>query len=58
MQNLKWKAIVLLDGNAHPTIDAMTNRTMNYAPGSAKQVLSALANTPDGVIISVDMTWV
>jgi putative ABC transport system permease protein len=32
----------------------MTNRTTNYAAGSAKQVLDALANTPNGVIISVE----
>ncbi len=43
-----------VDGNAQQTIDAMTNRTTNYAPGSAKQVLNALANTPNGVIISVE----
>jgi len=43
-----------VDGNAQQTIDAMTNRTTNYAPGSAKQVLDALANTPNGVIISVE----
>jgi putative ABC transport system permease protein len=42
------------DGNAQQTIDAMTNRTTNYTPGSAKQVLDALANTPNGVIISVE----
>lgn len=43
-----------VDGNAQQTIDAMTNRTTNYAAGSAKQVLDALANTPNGVIISVE----
>ena len=43
-----------VDGNAQQTIDAMTNRTTNYAPGSAQQVLDALANTPNGVIISVE----
>ena len=43
-----------IDGNAQQTIDAMTNRTTNYAAGSAKQVLEALANTPNGVIISVE----
>ena len=43
-----------IDGNAQQTIDAMTNRTTNYASGSAKQVLDALANTPNGVIISVE----
>ncbi len=43
-----------VDGAAQQTIDAMTNRTTNYAPGSAKQVLDALANTPNGVIISVE----
>jgi putative ABC transport system permease protein len=43
-----------VDGNAKKTIDAMANRTTNYAPGSARQVLDALANTPNGVIISVE----
>ena len=43
-----------VDGTAQQTIDAMTNRTTNYAPGSAKQVLDALAQTPNGVIISVE----
>lgn len=43
-----------VDGGAQQTMDAMTNRTTNYAPGSAKQVLDALANTPNGVIISVE----
>ncbi len=43
-----------VDGAAPQTIVAMTNRTTNYAPGSARQVLDALANTPNGVIISVE----
>lgn len=43
-----------VDGAAQQTIDAMTNRTTNYAPGSAKQVLDALENTPNGVLISVE----
>lgn len=43
-----------VDGSAKQTVDAMTNRTTNYAPGTAKQVLDALANTPNGVIISVE----
>lgn len=43
-----------VDGAAQQTIDAMTNRTTNYAPGSAKQVLDALAATPNGVLISVE----
>jgi putative ABC transport system permease protein len=43
-----------VDGSAQKTIDAMTNRNTNYAPGSARQVLDALANTPNGVIISVE----
>ncbi len=42
------------DGAAQQTIDAMINRTTNYAPGSAQQVLDALASTPNGVIISVE----
>jgi putative ABC transport system permease protein len=43
-----------VDGSAQKTIDALTNRTTNYAPGSAQQVLDALAKTPNGVIISVE----
>lgn len=43
-----------VDGSAQQTIDAMTNRTTNYAPGSTRQVLEALAATPNGVIISVE----
>jgi hypothetical protein len=39
-----------VDGSAQQTIDAMTNRTTNYAPGSAKQVLDALANTPNETV--------
>ena len=42
------------DGAAQQTINAMTNRTTDYAPGSAQQVLEALAGTPNGVIISVE----
>jgi putative ABC transport system permease protein len=43
-----------VDGTAQKTLDAMHNRTTNYAPGSARQVLEALASTPNGVIISVE----
>jgi putative ABC transport system permease protein len=43
-----------VDGSAQKTIDAMRNRTTNYAPGSAQKVLDALAGTPNGVIISVE----
>lgn len=43
-----------VDGAAQQTIDAMTNRTTNYAPSTARQVLDALAATPNGVIISVE----
>ncbi len=43
-----------VDGAAQETIDAMSNRTANYAPGSARQVLDALVNTPNGVIISAE----
>lgn len=43
-----------VDGTSPKTLDAMRNRTTNYAPGSAQQVLDALANTPNGVIISVE----
>lgn len=43
-----------VDGTAQKTLDALRNHTTNYAPGSAAQVLAALANTPNGVIISVE----
>jgi putative ABC transport system permease protein len=43
-----------VNGASQKTIDALTNRTTNYASGSAKQVLDALANTTNGVIISVE----
>jgi putative ABC transport system permease protein len=43
-----------VDGTSRKTMDALTNRTSNYAPGSAKQALDALASTPNGVIISVE----
>ena len=43
-----------VDGAAKQTVEAMTNRTTNYAPGSARAVLAALAGTPNGVIISVE----
>ncbi len=43
-----------VDGAAKQTVDAMTNRTTHYAPGSARAVLAALAATPNGVIISVE----
>jgi len=43
-----------VNGAAQPTITALTNRTTKYAPGSARQVLDALSNTPNGVIISVE----
>jgi putative ABC transport system permease protein len=43
-----------VNGSAQKTIDAMTNRNTNYAPGSTQQVLNALASTPHGVIISVE----
>jgi len=43
-----------VDGTAQKTLDAMRNLTTNYAPGSARQVLDALAATPNGVIISVE----
>jgi putative ABC transport system permease protein len=43
-----------VDGASPQTIQALTNRTTNYAPGSARQVLDALAGTPNGVIISVE----
>jgi putative ABC transport system permease protein len=43
-----------VDGTAPKTLAAMRDHTANYAPGSAQQVLDALANTPNGVIISVE----
>ena len=43
-----------VNGADPQTVTALTNRTNNYASGSAKQVLDALANTPNGVIISVE----
>ncbi len=43
-----------VDGAAQQTIEAMRYRTTQYAPGSSQQVLDALANTPNGVIISVE----
>ncbi len=43
-----------VDGSSPQTIDAMRNRTTNYTPGSAQHVLDALANTSNGVIISVE----
>ena len=43
-----------VDGTAQQTIDAINNHTNKYAPGSAKEVLDALAKTPDGIIISVE----
>lgn len=43
-----------VDGTSPKTLEAMRNRTTNYAPGSAQQVLDALANTPNGVIISME----
>jgi putative ABC transport system permease protein len=43
-----------VDGTAQKTLAAMRNRTTNYASGSARQVLDALASTPNGVIISVE----
>jgi putative ABC transport system permease protein len=43
-----------VDGAAPQTVAAMRDRTTHYAPGFARQVLDALANTPNGVIISVE----
>ena len=43
-----------VDGTAQQTIDAINNHTNTYAAGSAKKVLDALANTPNGIIISVE----
>jgi putative ABC transport system permease protein len=43
-----------VDGTAQQTLDALRNHTTNYAPGAARPVLDALANTPNGVLISVE----
>jgi len=43
-----------VDGAATKTIDALNGHTTGYAPGNARQVLDALAATPNGVIISVE----
>jgi putative ABC transport system permease protein len=43
-----------VDGSAQKTIVAMRDRTSNFAPGTARQVLDSLTNTPNGVIISVE----
>ena len=43
-----------VDGTSSQTLEAMRNRTTNFTPGSAQLVLDALANTPNGVIISVE----
>jgi putative ABC transport system permease protein len=43
-----------VDGSSPRTLNALHNRTTNYASGSAQQVLDALARTPNGVIISVE----
>jgi putative ABC transport system permease protein len=43
-----------VDGTSPKTLAAMRDHTTHYAPGSARQVLDALANTPNGVIISVE----
>jgi putative ABC transport system permease protein len=43
-----------VNGTAQKTLDAMRNRTTNYASGSASHVLDALDSTPNGVIISVE----
>jgi putative ABC transport system permease protein len=43
-----------VNGTAQQTITALTNRTTKYAPGSARQVLDALSNTHNGVIVSVE----
>ena len=43
-----------LDGAAPQTLEAMRNHTTDYAMGSAALVLDALAQTPNGVIISFE----
>jgi ABC-type antimicrobial peptide transport system permease subunit len=43
-----------VDGAAQQTIDAMANRSSNYAPGLARDALEALVTTPSGVLISVE----
>lgn len=43
-----------VDGSSPRTLAAMRDHTANYAPGSAREVLDALAGIPNGVIISVE----
>src|SRR5215216_3901894 len=43
-----------VNGTSQQTMDAINNHTNQYAAGSAKEVLDALANTPNGIIISVE----
>lgn len=43
-----------VEGTAQQTLDALRNHTTNYAPGAARPALDALANTPNGVLISVE----
>lgn len=43
-----------VNGTAQQTNDALSNRTTDYAPGSAQQTLDVLAHTPNGLILSVE----
>jgi putative ABC transport system permease protein len=43
-----------VDGSSPRTLAALRDHTSNFAPGTASQVLDTLANTPNGVIISVE----
>lgn len=43
-----------VDGNSNRTLAALRDKTTDYAPGKAKQVLQALEQTPNGVLISVE----
>jgi len=43
-----------VDGAAPRTLAAMTNHTTDFAPATAQAALDALANTPNGVLISVE----
>jgi len=43
-----------VDANSDRTLAALRDKTVDYAPGSARKVLDDLAATPNGVIISVE----
>lgn len=43
-----------VNGNSPRTLAALRDKTTDYAPGKADQVLQDLENTPNGVLISVE----